>query len=187
VRGKAIRPFLPTGAEGKHWHRIMNEVQMVLHASTVNRERQAMGQLPVSSLWFWGGGALCGLGHSRWSQLWSDEPVGQGLAQFSCTPRQGLPAGAEDWLQQASAPGEHMIVLDALREIWQGEGMTAWQPALQALQQEWLAPLLEALRQRHLDRLTLYTCDGQQFTLSPSGLKRWWKRPAAVERYRRSG
>lgn len=186
VRGKAIRPFLPTGKEGKQWHRIMNEVQMVLHASVVNRERLAMGRLPVSSLWFWGGGALCGLGHSRWSQLWSDEPVGQGLAQFSCTPRQALPAGAQDWLQQANAPGEHVIVLDALREAWQGEGMEAWQQALQTLHQGWFVPLLEALRQRRLDQLTLYSCDGQQFSVSPSALKRWWKRPAAVTRYSQS-
>ena len=182
MRGKAIRPFLPTGAECKDWHRLMNEVQMVLHASAVNRDRQAMGQLPVSSLWFWGGGALCGLGHSRWSQLWSDEPVGQGLAQFSCTPRQGLPDGARHWLQQATAPGEHVIVLDALREAWQGEGMASWQQALQALQHDWIAPLLEAVRQRDLDRLTVYTCDGQSFSLSAAGLKRWWKRPVKYGR-----
>jgi len=44
VRDQSIKQFLPGGVNGKQWHRIMNEVQMVLHASEVNVERH---KLPV--------------------------------------------------------------------------------------------------------------------------------------------
>jgi hypothetical protein len=183
VRSRAIGDFLPSGPNGKHWHRVMNEVQMVLHTSLVNSERQSAGQLPVSSLWFWGGGQTPVVGHARWSKLWSDEAVSLGLATLSSTPRKGLPTSAVEWLRTVVSPGEHLLVLDALQHAWQGEGVESWEQQLRIVENDWLSPLLEALRRGELAELSLCTCQGHRFTLTRGGLKRWWRRKRKLQDY----
>jgi hypothetical protein len=183
VRSHAIGDFLPTGPNGRQWHRVMNEVQMVLHASVVNTERQSLGQLPVSSLWFWGGGQSPQVGHSRWSKLWSHEPVSLGLAALSSTPKKPLPASASEWLQTSIEPGAHLLVLDDLQKAWQFDGIEAWQQRLHNIDETWIAPLLSALRQGDITELTLCTCQGHRFSITRTGLKRWWRRKRVLARY----
>jgi hypothetical protein len=56
VIGVDVRSALPTGEEAAHWHRVFNEIQMLLFAHPLNESRDARGELTVNSLWFWGGG-----------------------------------------------------------------------------------------------------------------------------------
>jgi len=186
VRGQAIGEYLPSGADGKQWHRLMNEVQMVLHISAVNQERQAAGQPSVSSLWFWGGGEIPAIPpankNSWWSQVWSNEPVSLGLAVLSGTPHKDVPENAATWLSTTILPGEHLIVLDDLSRCWQEEEMATWVQQVRTLNREWMTPLLDALRRNEIGELVLYACNGKKFTLSRAGSGRWWRRkkPLAV-------
>ncbi|MCK4586504.1 MAG: hypothetical protein KAU29_04135 [Gammaproteobacteria bacterium] len=186
VRGQSINRFLPSGAEGKQWHRILNEVQMVLHASEVNIERQSHGQLSVSSLWFWGGGKLPEFGHSCWSQVWSSDVLSRGLAKVTRTPCLPVPKNSKAWLSQVNAPGEHLIVCDdfiSLQNERERNDSDAWCRALQKFESEWLAPLMEALRNGELDELTLNPCDGRTFSLTKNRLKYWWRRRRPIQSY----
>ncbi|MBL1276331.1 MAG: hypothetical protein COB30_009590 [Ectothiorhodospiraceae bacterium] len=183
VRGRAISHFLPIGVNGKQWHGVMNEVQMLLHTSVVNTNREMAGQLPVSSLWFWGGGKTLDPGHSRWSTLWSQEALSIGLAALSSTPRLDLPDTADSWLQTSISPGAHLLVLDGLQQAWQNQGTEAWAQTLQQIEVNWITPLLTALRKRELESLTLCTCQGQQFVLTRAGLRRWWRRTLKLTSY----
>ncbi len=180
VRGRAIGDYLPGGEDGKQWHRLMNEVQMVLHISTVNQTRQNAGQSPVSSLWFWGGGITPTIPFnntgSQWNQMWSNEPVSLGLAVLSDIPHEALPENAMAWLNSTKSPGKQLIVLDALSRCWQDGEPSAWVQQVKTLNHEWIAPLLHALRRNELDELTLYTCNGHKFILSRARLKHWWRR-----------
>jgi len=184
VRGRAIGQYLPVGEDGKQWHRLMNEVQMVLHTSVVNRERQATGQPPVSSLWFWGGGETPEIPSantdSPWHQVWSNEPVGQGLAVLSNTTGKALPENAAAWLDAATLPGEHLLVLDDLSRCWQSGEVAGWVQQVQAVNREWMSPLLNALRRNEIDELMLYACNGNRFILSRAGLRRWWRRKKSL-------
>jgi hypothetical protein len=183
VRGTAISDYLPSGPNGKKWHRIMNEVQMLLHGSAVNRDRQSHGQLTVSSLWFWGGGETPDFGHSQWSKVWSREPVSLGLAQFLRTPSKPWPVDATQLLSEAHSPGEHLIVYDPIAQAYESEGIEAWVRNVHSFNEQWMAPLLAALQQRDINQLSLYSGDGRLFTLSPLGLKRWWRRNKPLARY----
>jgi hypothetical protein len=180
VRGQAINGYLPGGTNGKHWHRLMNEVQMVLHGSIVNRERQASGQPAISSLWFWGCGETPTLQHSRWSKLWSNEPLSLGLATLSSTPRKDLPGSARQWLDSAISPGEHLIVLDTLFKAWQQGDMALWAQQVSVVNREWIVPMLNALRSNEINELSICTCNGSRFTLSRSGMRRWWRRKKSL-------
>jgi len=48
--------FLPSGADTPAHRNLLSEIEMALHDHAVNLEREANGQLPVNSLWIWGGG-----------------------------------------------------------------------------------------------------------------------------------
>ena len=180
VRKGAIGKHMPRGDDGPQWRRLLNEMQMVLHNSVVNRDRQAMGQPSVSSVWFWGGGIAPRVMPSRWSQLWADEPLAQGLASLSSTPRQALPANARVWLGQAIAPGEHLLLLTSLDDCWQAGDLSAWARQVRNFNREWLAPLLDALRENTLGELSIYTCDGRRFILTRKGMRRWWRRKRSL-------
>jgi hypothetical protein len=176
VNGQSIGHFLPEGPQAKQWHRLMNEVQMILHASDVNRSRQAIGQPTVSSLWFWGAGQLPESSHSSWSQVWSDESLSQGLAKLTRTPCSSMPDNAQTWLSAVNAPGEHLLVYTELAQPVQLNDFAQWQKVLSAFQIEWLSPLVAALKKGKIEQLTVNPCDGQSFRLTAGRLKYWWVR-----------
>lgn len=182
VLDRAIGEFLPDGPEGKRWRRAMNEVQMVLHHNDVNVQRQSENQLPVNSVWFWGEGELPEFGHSNWSQLWSSEPVSLGLAHLTRTPREQLPASGHEWLAKVNTPGEHLLVYNQLQRPVH-ENHIAWNQSINDFQENWLNPLMQAIRDGSLDQLTLVPCNGRTYQLSSSGLKRWWCRKKPVYAY----
>jgi hypothetical protein len=184
VRDKSIGGFLPAGPERKQWHRILNEVQMVLHASNVNSERQNSGQLPVNSLWFWGGGKLPEFGRSDWSQVWSSEVLSLGLAKVTRTPCLSVPKNSKAWLEQVNAPGEHLIIYEDIALQTEND-LNVWCRELQKFENEWLIPLLEALRTGDIDQLTVNPCDGRTFGLTKSRLKHWWRRRKPIQSYGR--
>lgn len=185
VSGHPVGRFLPEGQQAKQWHRVMNEVQMILHASEVNRGRQANGQRTISSLWFWGGGQLPGFGHSRWSQVWSDETLSKGLAKLTRTPCSSLPKNTHDWLSAVGAPGEHLLVYPELSRQGMFNDSVTWEKALLTFQQEWLTPLLEALKKKQIGQLTVNSCGGQSFRLTKARLKFWWLRRKPLSDYRK--
>lgn len=55
--GEAIERWLPRGAHARHWQRLQNEAQMLLHTHPVNDARESRGVKPVNSLWLSGTGA----------------------------------------------------------------------------------------------------------------------------------
>ena len=182
VNGRPIGQRLPGGEQGKAWHRIMNEIQMLLHGSGVNRQREAEGRLAVSSLWFWGGGEVPALPPPRWTRVWSDDPLAGGLALLAGVAHGPLPADAPACL--SGGGGEQLLVLDDLDNALQGQGGEAWWSALQAFERQWIEPLLVALRDKRIDSLTLDDAQGRRHRLTRHGLRRWWRRRQPLSRYR---
>ncbi len=56
--GADIAQGLPHGPDSGPLRRLGAEVEMWLHALPLNAARQQRGELPISALWVWGGGAL---------------------------------------------------------------------------------------------------------------------------------
>jgi len=184
VIGRDIYSFLPYGPDAKAWHTILNEIQILLHTSNVNQARETRGELPINSLWFWGAGRLPSPGRNDWTQVWSDEPLGLGLARLAGIPGTKVPATAAHWLQETDRGGAHLVVLDqAHRAVTHGD-IEAWGRCLQDINDHWIAPALQALKQHTLARLTLHTDNGGEFTLTARGLRRWWRRRQRLESYR---
>ncbi len=165
VLGRDIQPFLPRGRDGLHWYRRLNELQMLLHDHPVNMELEAQGQLPVNSVWLWGGGSLAAV-PPRGLRVWADDPLARGLALASGCGLSELPETAEDWLARAQGAA-HWLVL----------------PALSARQEhDWFAPLHEALRRGRI-ALTLHLAGRQvgSYAVSRRDRLKFWRRPCSWE------
>lgn len=154
VIGRNIREFLPGGPEGKHWHRTLNEIQMLFHAHPVNAAREQRGALPVNSIWPWGGGVLADKTASPYAKIWADDALAIGLAAASGTPHERPPETAAEWLQNASA-GRHLIILDSLRSPALHGDFPRWRESLLRLESDWFHPLRQALSRGRLTSLSL--------------------------------
>ncbi|MCF6210117.1 MAG: hypothetical protein L3J88_00410 [Gammaproteobacteria bacterium] len=186
VTGQPIGRQLPSGEQGKVWHGIMNEIQMLLHTSSVNLQREADGHLTVSSLWFWGGGAAPSSVSRRWTQVWSRDPVAVGLGMLAGVAHGPLPETAQQWLSQAEQAGEHLLVLRHLDTALKQQGGEAWWVALQDFEQQWVVPLLTALRSKQIDSLQLDDGAGTVYQLTRRSLRRWWRRRVPLAQSARS-
>jgi len=183
ITGRDIHSYLPYGPDAKTWHTILSEIQILLHTSNVNQAREARGLLPVNSLWFWGAGRLPQLGHTGWTRVWSDEPLGLGLARLAGIPGATASDAPARWLQAA---GSQLVILDqARRPVGYGDDAD-WGDYIHEINERWIAPALQALKQNALQQLTLYTDSGAEFTLSARALRRWWRRRQPLGHYRKS-
>jgi len=181
VAGRDIDLLLPTGPDALAWHRLANEMQMMLHAHERNAAREALGKFPVNSIWFWGAGRLCPVPGRYFTDVWSNEPLGSALATRADIDIHPLAADAGSWLEQARrtvATGSHLVVMsDFGRHVSYGDAQ-AWREAITHLETRWFRPLLDALRRRRIERLVLVVPDTDsclRFELAPHDLLRVWR------------
>ncbi len=183
ANGRNVHPLLPQGADYKAWHTRLNELQILLHTSPVNVAREARGALPANSVWFWGGGRLPQAGVARWSQLWSDEPLTQGLARLAGVSSGPVPVNGVELLAQAGG-GEVLLVLELPTPILSQDDADAWQASLQTVVENWLAPLLAAVHAGKLSSLTLISDSGPLFLYRGAHRWRFWRPLRSLAAYR---
>lgn len=187
--GQSVDPNLPRGAAAAAWHARMNEVQMLLHAHPVNEAREARGQMPVNSLWFWGAGTLPTRDEDApvpFSHVWAADPLARGLARWTNTPALEMPASADALLDNAPAGGVGLALLDGLEAARAYGDLGAWETRLCELESAWFAPLLAALRERRIGMLSVHGFGGDKpFSVEAvrQDLGRFWRRPKRLTAY----
>lgn len=172
--GRDVNRLLPDGEERLRWHRIFNEVQMLLHAHPVNTARENRGAEVVNSLWFWGGGTLPAAS-SSFDAMQSDDPLAVGLARLAGILTAPLPVDG------GFAAGTDTLVdlRNAEREFLRGN-VAGWRQALETLETRWFAPILDGLRSGGIGKAVIATvADGRSHEWSVTRRARWqvWKRP----------
>lgn len=190
VAGGDVDTNLPQGEDAKHWHALMNEVQMLLHRHPVNEARQARGVPEVNSVWFWGAGKLSEpatlAANFHWRSVTADDPLARGLALHAGRSAQLLPASADAWLAQLPVEGRHLVVLDALRMPIAMGDTAGWSALLAELEARWFAPLLNALRSGRIGMLTLNAPDGREglsVETVRGDLRHFWRRAKPLSAY----
>ncbi len=182
--GRNVRNILPGGTDGKRWHVILNEIQMLLHRHPVNEARERRGLLPVNSIWPWGGGALPANLTSPFAHIWADNALARGLAAATGIPCASAPETAMEWLHAAQAGSHHLVVLDALRNLALYGDVHRWRETLLHLEKDWFGPLRQALSRNKISRLTLYAFDSgkaRSFSVSRTALWKIWLRGKPLE------
>lgn len=185
LAGRDVAAALPADA-GSAAHRLLNEAQMVLHEHPVNEAREARGELAINSIWLWGAGGLPPNTTARWHSVSAAEPLALGFARAAGIRHRPLAPSAAAWIDRAPEDGRHLIVLDALRApLALGEAKD-YEQALAALERDWFAPLLSALREGRIGMVTIHVPDAAEcvaYETIRTDLRRFWRRPRALEHY----
>ena len=184
--GRDVGLGLQTGAGGSPLHQILNEAQMVLHEHPVNEAREARGEAPVNSIWLWGAGRAPQIESTHWQSLSASEPIALGLARAAGLRHQSPPVSAGAWLERAPEDGRHLVLLDALRVPLALSETGQYQEAIAALERDWFAPLLVALREGRVGMVSIHVPDAAEclaYETIRGDLRRFWRRPKALEHY----
>lgn len=171
--GRDVHPLLPRGEDRMAWHRLFNEVQMLLHSHPVNAEREGRELTPVNSVWFWGGGTLPEV------ETGFESAAGHSDLLKGLCLRAGIPISNPDrGVTQLSG-------ICALVELGQAGAasrygnLMAWQKAMRELESTWFAPLVRHLSGGALPRMTVATVAegrGWEWTAERSDLWKFWRR-----------
>lgn len=171
--GRDIDPLLPQGADAMRFRAELNELQMLLHDHPVNQAREARGELPVNSLWLWGGGHAPAA-HSARVPIYTGDFEAQALGAFCNARVDALPARLDAKLLETDG----VVLLDALTVAGQVGDAYGWREALRGLEQDWFVPLLSALRKIGPHGLRLLDpVSGKALFLHPQDAWKLWRRP----------
>ncbi len=182
VLGRDIRHLLPQGEAALRWHRLTNEIQMLLHQHPINEALEARGLRAVNGVWLWGGGAA-GVALSKSLQsVATDEAL---AGQFAQLAGQSEHAWPDRW---QSAEGAQLLVYGGLGEALRAGDWQAWRERIQAFEYSYAKPLLAALRRGELARLEIQVLssggDARMYTLTRASAWKLWRRGGMVQAVR---
>jgi len=174
--GRDINPLLPQGDDARRLRVLLNELQMLLFEHPVNQAREARGELPVNSLWLWGGGSAP-VAPTAEKAIYTQDEVARALGAFCGAQVHPLPA---QWDASMLKPAA-VVLLDDLTLAGQCGDAYGWREAMRALEQNWFVPLLAALRT--LDSAGLQLLDpvnGRGLQLQRTDAWKIWRRPRSL-------
>jgi hypothetical protein len=182
VAGRDIHYYMPSGKDQQAWAQLLNEIQMILHNSPVNTDRERRGEKVVNSLWFWGCGELPILVKCPWSKVFTDEEIAKGFSMLANIPCAELPETIDDALELSEEEDDVLIVTSFGMRHSQYHDLKGWQDFITYLEEFWFADILDCIKSKEIKELTLLT-EYQQFTISKPSLYQFWKRPKPVSVY----
>jgi len=169
VLGEDINKFNSVGDDAKYWLKINNEIQMLLHGTNVNFERDSRAMLTVNSLWLWGGGTLpkkarCDCLYSR---IFTNNIYFKGIANFCDIDIKPLNTALEP---------QSFVVLDMLSKHVQSRDLYSYIQELNKIESRYLTQCQALLNEGKVKQLKLISSDGFSITITTRLLRRWWKR-----------
>jgi len=167
LRGENMAGFKSTGKDAKYWQQRQVEIQMLLHDHPVNQQREQQGQALINSLWLWGEGELASKPTTPWQQVYTDNSLVKSLAQHAQIDCQTCPSNAQALLALADTHTSILCVLS--HDFQQIDPKTAYQQ----WQQDWLAPLQQAITTRQVASVKLYSGEQPAYQLNRPP---WWQR-----------
>ncbi|WP_229262880.1 hypothetical protein [Duganella radicis] len=168
---QSMSDWLPEGDHARDFRKLQNEIQMLWHEHPINQARQARGLQAINSCWLWGGAGpttpsgsvAIAAGGAPW------------LAALSAAPQ----PSAEQLLGQPGGPAS--VLLGDLIASAQVGDWADWLARMQRIEQEWLAPLLAALKAGRVSRLNLVLSHRNGWTTvsgAAMALRKFWRKPA---------
>ena len=174
--GRDVRPFLPQGKDGARWHRILTEIQMLLHSHPLNDVRESRGLAPVNSVWLWGGGTLPAPSPKAFDTVWSDDATVRALAHHDGCRTEPQPKRISTAALNGAA---QFFSFAALEPLMRRGDVQSWGNAVMTLNRDWFAPLADALKSGALHSLTLISASDagtQQFIIRHHDHLKIWRK-----------
>ncbi|MDD5299870.1 MAG: hypothetical protein PHD65_05160 [Gallionella sp.] len=178
--GRNVHDLLPKGVEALRWHQLFNEIQMLLFAHPANEAREARGELPVNSVWLWGGGTANTPLQKNYQSMSADEALPEMFAAAAGIPFAGWP------VQWSDSNGEQLLVWNGLRRALQRGDLAAWRDVLQGFETGYAQPLWQALRSGKIAQLRMDVLGGdniRQILLTRADTWAFWRRTKSLAQY----
>lgn len=157
--------------------RLGAEIELWLHEHPVNQSRNERGELPVTSLWIWGGGTLsrtaaapAGDPAIRSARAYGRDPYLEGLWCARGAGVRPLPANLEDPME---APARCSVILVELSELLAPEPAASVRDALAALDTRWIAPAARLLARGAVRTVAVVANDRCLALNRHDRMKRW--------------
>lgn len=172
VLGEDINSFSPTGEDANYWFKILNELQMLIHGSNVNFNRDSRNMLMANSIWLWGGGCLPEVEpNSNYDKIITDNHMFSGIA-YHCRLKS---LSLDCVLSENIKTKNNFMTLDVLSKIVQRRDLYTFVQTLNKLENDFLMPCNELLLNGTIGKVKLIT-DVGVFSVTKKQLGRWWKR-----------
>lgn len=172
VLGGDVNQFLATGDDANYWWKIINELQMLLHGTNVNFERESRNIVTANSVWLWGGGCLPENNlNSHYDNILTNNIFFSGLGYhcgFDVLPLEG------NFLKKIETDN-NFVVLDMLSEHVQRRDLYSFMQTLNEIETDFLTPCNELLINRTINKIKIIT-DTEIITVTRKKLRHWWKR-----------
>jgi hypothetical protein len=171
-----LESSLPKGNAGSALRRLGAELEMWLHSLALNDARRRRGDLTVSALWIWGGGALASLKSA--SAPLTDlacgaDPYLAGLWHLQGAGSRPVPDRFGDLLSDPK-PERSVLVLEITPLLQTNPNWTVFE-ALVDLDRRYLSPALAALHSRKLESIVLVAND-MEVRLHRRDRLKFWRR-----------
>ena len=184
VAGRNVQTYLPKGRDALRWHKIFNEIQMLFFEHAVNQAREARGDFPINSIWLWGGGHAVEQLARPYIKVCGDSFLAGAFAQAANIPYEIL---SDDFTRSVDDnEGDVLMVWEGLRRPFQQGDLHAWRDSVQCLEQSYIAPLWEALRNGRIKQLSLNVLNAgvvNRFVLTRSAVWKPWRLSKSLTRY----
>lgn len=144
--GKSMALYLPTGSDSVYWRRLITECQMLLPQSM--------------SVWFWGNGVDNVVLKSNFDVIFTEDLILRAKAYNAKVPTHQQVNG---WSNALLQNGNNLCFTPHCAET-------------DLFEQQWLSPLLSALKRGEIDSLRLITQEMNQYTLLRRHLYYFWRK-----------
>ena len=172
ANGHDIHQFLPTGEGRDYWIRLGNEIQMLLHESSVNTERQKRGEVPINSVWFWGSGKLAEKGRCRFDRIISDDINAHGMAAWADVRYEDIPTDFNHWISSKTQSQRILMVLSqGDMALSNSDQQHKW---LVDMEKRVFQPVLSSLKKGEITNLEIFNGDCHR-KIKRHHLLRFWR------------
>ncbi len=173
IVGRKVDQYVEQSRSALPWYQLINEIQMFLHAHEVNQKRQINGQLPINSLWCWGGGSF--LPPQRQKQIWyCDDNLIQAYSRRSGIRDQPLKNIAHTDFYQETLIVDFSILQALKSTIDQDPGSL-----LSKIEMQVFKPLLKAVTKGQVD-LRLRAGGDFDLLLTGRSMLKFWRRTTSL-------
>jgi hypothetical protein len=178
-----LEASLPRGNDAKALKRLSAELEMWLHSNPLNEARRRRGELPVSTLWLWGGGrslpgdslaAATEIPNTHTDVAFGNDPYLAGLWRINGDRSRALPNQLTELLIDTHAQ-RAVVVVEVTPMLHPNPHWTVFE-ALAELDRHFVSPAIAALGQRAIESLVLIANDTELRLRRRDRLK-LWRRP----------
>jgi hypothetical protein len=117
-----------------------------------------------------------------WQGVYADDALSRGLAIFTGANPLTVPESASQWQQVSKLHQKQLMVMNDISTAVKHGDMASWQSLVTQFNDNWIVPLLSALKRGELQTLQVYEGNGRCYRITDKMAKRWWKRTASLHR-----